>query len=78
MTVKNPAITLNIDELTATLDSIGQPIRAFLEQQSLKPGVTIPEDTTEDIPIAGSAMIRATPILLVLGVLLFELMVSRS
>ena len=70
---ENPAITLNMDELNATLDSIGQPIRAFLEQQPSIPGVMIPEDTTEATavpPTSGSAMTGATPVLLVLGIFL--------
>jgi hypothetical protein len=69
--VDNPAITLNMDDLTATLDSIGKPVRAFLEQQPLISGVVIPEDaevtTDPPDPTCGSAMIGATPILLVLG-----------
>jgi hypothetical protein len=68
--VGNPAIALNMDDLTATLDSIGKPVRAFLEQQPSISGVVIPEDTevTTDPPTGGSAMIGATPILLVLGI----------
>ena len=71
LTGGNPAITLNMDELTATMDSIGQPIRAFLEQLPLIPGVTIPEDTIEATTVpttSGSAMIGAMPVLLILGI----------
>jgi hypothetical protein len=61
-----------MDDLTATLDSIGKPIRAFLEQQPSISGVVIPEDTeaTTYPPTGGSAMIGAMPILLVLGIFL--------
>ena len=68
MTEGNPAIALNMDDFTTTVDSIGQPIRVFLEQQPPIPGIMIPEDTTEATTVSGSAMIGATPVLLALGI----------